>query len=234
MAALHDGNQYLVEQYNIALTPSLQLLDPKPLQRKALKTLTVGLSQARQGFPALENVAREVEQIQTDLPSVVLLNQAFTSNAFRKTIESSYFPVVHIATHGQFSSKAEETFVLTWDNRITAKQFDEILQPANQGSDKAIELLVLSACQTAQGDKRAALGLAGIAMRAGTRSTLATLWKVSDVATAELMGWFYRQLSDSTATKAEALRQAQLSLLRNPKYQHPFYWAPYVLIGNWL
>ncbi len=234
MAALHDGKQYLVEKYNIALTPSLQLLDPKPLQRKDLKTLAVGLTQGRQGFAPLENVTREVEQIKTDLPSEVLLDGKFTSDAFRKKIESSYFPVVHIATHGQFSSKAEDTFVLTWDGRINAKQFNDILEPVNQGRNKAIELLVLSACQTAQGDKRAALGLAGVAVRAGAQSTLATLWRVNDVATANLMGLFYRELANTTATKAEAIRHAQLTLLQDPHYQHPFYWAPFVLVGNWL
>jgi CHAT domain-containing protein len=234
MAALHDGNQYLVEKYNIAITPSLQLFDPKPLKRGALKTLTAGLTEARQGFAPLENVAREVEQIQTELPSVILLDREFTSNAFEKKLESSYFPVVHIATHGRFSSKAEQTFILTWDGRIDVKQFDEMLQPANQSREKAIELLVLSACQTAKGDKRAALGLAGVAVRAGARSTLATLWNVSDVATAELMGLFYRELSNTTATKAEVLRYAQLTLLKNPEYQHPIFWAPFVLLGNWL
>jgi CHAT domain-containing protein len=234
MAALHDGKQYLIEKYNIALTPSLQLVDPKPLQRQALKTLTLGITQGRKGFAPLENVAREVEKIQSELPSVVLLDQAFTSNAFREEIESSYFPVVHIATHGRFSSKAEETYILAWDESIKVKDFADILRSQNPSRVKPIELLVLSACQTAKGDKRAALGMAGIAVRAGARSTLATLWSVSDVATADLMGLFYQELIKTTRTKAEALRQAQLSLLREPKYQHPYYWAPYVLIGNWL
>ncbi|HEY9652790.1 MAG TPA: CHAT domain-containing protein, partial [Coleofasciculaceae cyanobacterium] len=234
MAALHDGKQYLIENYSIALAPSLQLTDPTPLQREELNTLTAGITQSRQGFAPLINVAREVERIQSELPSVVMLDGAFTRDAFLKTMESSYFPIVHIATHGQFSSKAEETFVLTWDDRINAKQFDTILQPANQGKKKAIALLVLSACQTAQGDKRATLGLAGVALRAGAQSTLATLWRVNDVATADLMSVFYRDLTNTTTTKAEALRQAQLTLLQNPEYQHPFYWAPFVLVGNWL
>lgn len=234
MAVLHDGKQYLIEKYSLALAPSLQLTDPTPLQQGELKTLTAGITQPRQGFSALVNVAREVEQIQSELPSVVMLDRSFTSDAFRNRMESSYFPIVHIATHGQFSSKAEETFVLTWDSRINAKQFDAILQPANQGNKKAIALLVLSACQTAQGDKRATLGLAGVALRAGAQSTLATLWRVNDVATADLMSVFYRDLTNSTITKAEALRHAQLTLLQNPEYQHPFYWAPFVLVGNWL
>ncbi len=231
MAALHDGNQYLVEKYSIALTPGLSLVNPKPLQRRALKTLTAGLSQARQGFAPLENVALEVKQIQSEIPSVVLLDQEFTSTTLQKELESSSFPVVHIATHGQFSSQAEKTFILTWDDRIGVKALDNILQPGASKS-QAIELLVLSACETAAGDKRAALGLAGIAVRAGARSTLATLWSVNDAATAEVMSQFYGELAKTT--KAEALRRAQLTLIQEPSYQHPIYWAPYVLLGNWL
>ena len=233
MAALRDRHQYLIEKYSIALAPSLKLLDPKPLQRRQLKALTVGLSEARQGFAPLLNVPLELKQIQSEVSSVVLLNQKFTSNAFQNQIESTNFPIVHIATHGQFSSKAEQTFILSWDDRINVKQLDRILQPRNK-SNGAIELLVLSACQTAAGDKRAALGLAGIAVRAGARSTLATLWSVDDAATAELMNEFYRELANTTLTKAEALRRAQLKLIKNPQAQHPIYWAAYVLVGNWL
>ena len=234
MAALHDGNRYLIETYNLALSPSLQLLDPKPLERQDLKALMAGLTQARQGFSPLENVAKEFEEIELELPTEILLDQSFTIEAFRNKLKSSYYPIVHIATHGQFSSKAEDTFVLTWDSRINVKQFDQILRPVNQGKERAIELLVLSACQTAKGDKRAALGLAGVAVRAGANSTLATLWNVSDAATAELMSLFYQELRNTTMNKAEALRKAQLVLLQNPQYQNPFYWAPFVLVGNWL
>ena len=233
MAALRDRHQYLIEKYSIALAPSLKLLDPKPLQRRQLKAIAVGLSEARQGFAPLSNVPLELKQIQSEVSSVVLLNQKFTSNAFQNQAESTNFPIVHIATHGQFSSKAEQTFILSWDDRINVKQLDRILQPRNK-SNGAIELLVLSACQTAAGDKRAALGLAGIAVRAGARSTLATLWSVDDAATAELMNEFYRELANTTVTKAEALRRAQLKLIKNPQAQHPIYWAAYVLVGNWL
>lgn len=92
----------------------------------------------------------------------------------------------------------------------------------------------MSACQTALGDNRAALGLAGVAVRSGARSTLATLWSVSDESTVELMSEFYRAIATSEVNKAEALRQAQIALLKNSQFQHPFFWAPFVLIGNWL
>ncbi|MBE9166254.1 CHAT domain-containing protein [Pleurocapsales cyanobacterium LEGE 06147] len=234
VAALHDGQHFLIEQYNVALTPGLQLLASRPLEQIKLKTLAAGVTLERPGFPALDYVNLELEEIQEQVASVVLVNKQFTREALEQQIQFSYFPIVHIATHGQFSSNIEETFLLAWDSRINLNQLDRILQTRIPTRERAIELLVLSACETASGDKWAGLGLAGIAVRAGTRSTVATLWSVNDKATAELMGQFYRELATKQITKAEAVRQAQLTLLKNPFYQHPFYWAPYVLIGNWL
>ena len=234
MAALYDGQQYLVQNYAVALTPGLQLLAPKSLERTQLRALTGGLTEARQNFPALENVAIEVQQIQSEIPGKVLLNQDFTSTSFQKEISSVPFPVVHLATHGQFSSNAEDTYILTWDGRINVNQLNELLRRRDQSQSSAIELLVLSACKTAKGDKRAALGLAGVAVRAGARSTLASLWSVDDESTAVLMSQFYRELAQTTVNKAEALRQAQLSLLQDSRYRYPRYWAPFVLVGNWL
>ncbi len=233
MAALHDGNKYLVENYSIALAPSLQLLDPKPLERRKLKVLSAGLTEARQGFAPLDNVALELQEIKSQLPSTVLVNQEFTYNNLQAKLESTSFPIVHIATHGKFSSKATETFLLTWDDRIGIEQLDNLLK-SPQNRQQIIELLVLSACETATGDKRAGLGLAGIAVKAGARSTLATLWAINDAATTQLTTNFYQQLTTTRETKAQALRSAQLSLLQNPLYKHPIYWAPYVLLGNWL
>ena len=151
-----------------------------------------------------------------------------------KQISKTPFPVVHLATHGQFSSNAKETFVLTWDNRINVKQLGQLLQNRDTYSKNPIELLVLSACQTAEGDKRAALGLAGVAVRSGARSTLASLWAVDDQSTSAFMVEFYKQLSQPNMSKAQALRQTQISLIKQSGFKHPFYWAPFVLIGNWL
>ena len=186
------------------------------------------------GFSALNYVKAELEQINETVDSVVLLDREFTPEALQQEIESSDYPIVHIATHGQFSSTIEDTFLLAWNERININELDRILQTRNLRPENAIELLVLSACETATGDERAALGLAGMAVRAGAKSTLATLWAVNDRATAKLMSNFYRQLSDKHLPKAEAIRQAQLSLLQDAKYKHPFYWSPYVLLGNWL
>ena len=235
MAALHDGKQYLIEKYSIALTPGLQLLEPRSLKPEQLKALAAGLSESRQGFSALPAVKDEVNKIASEVPSSILLNEDFTSNQLRAKINSVAFPVVHLATHGQFSSKADETFLVTWDSRINVKELAELLRTRERDTTNPIELLVLSACQTAAGDKRAALGIAGFAVRSGARSTLATLWQVNDASTAQLMIKFYASLTQKAGiTKAEALRAAQLELLKHPQYRHPFYWAPFVLVGNWL
>jgi CHAT domain-containing protein len=234
LAALHDGRQYLIEKYNLALTPGLQLLNPRSFSSERLRILMGGLAEARQGFPPLPGVKQEVKEISQVVSTKVLLDRDFTSAHLQKEIETVSFPIVHLATHGQFSSQAEDTFLLTWDERINVKELDRLLQERDRRSPNPIELLILSACQTATGDKRAALGLAGVAVRSGARSTIATLWSIQDRSTADLMTQFYLKLSKPGTTKAEALRQAQLSLLRSPQYQHPFYWAPFVLVGNWL
>jgi CHAT domain-containing protein len=235
MAALYDGQRYLVEKYDVALTPGLQLLDPRPLTRGKLNVLTAGLTEARQGFSALPNVLPEVESIQSEIPGRTLLNQQFTEPELEKAIAESAAPIVHLATHGKFGSTFDQTFILTWDNRIDINKLSGLLQEADQTQSNPIELLVLSACETAAGDNLAALGLAGMAVRAGARSTLATLWQVSDEATSVLMQEFYNQILNAKITKADALRQAQLKVLSVPQFrQHPYYWAPYVVVGNWL
>ncbi|MEQ9550902.1 MAG: CHAT domain-containing protein [Coleofasciculus sp. G3-WIS-01] len=234
IAALYDGEKYLIENYSVALTPSLQILEPQPLTRTSIKVLVGGLSEAKQNFPPLPGVESEIQQIQAEIPAQVLLNQQFTSAALQKEISAAPFPVVHLATHGQFSSNAEDTFILAWDDRVSVKQLAEVLQVREDRKRQPIELLVLSACQTAAGDKRAALGIAGVAVRSGARSTLATLWSVDDQSTATLMVKFYQVLAQANVTKAEALRQAQVALLQQSRFRNPYYWAPFVLVGNWL
>ena len=226
MAVLYDESEhkYLIEKkYALALTPGLRLLSPKNLPRQKLAVLTGGVSETRtigdEMFPALENVEIELRQIR----SVVhrgkdLLNPTFTKESFLKEIKSdTKFSIVHLATHGEFSSNPEKTFILTYDELLKRKQLNELLKTSGERKDRIIELLVLSACKTAEGDKRATLGLAGVAVRAGARSTLATLWRVSDRSTAEVMVKFYQELQDPKVTKAEALHKAQLDLFSKEK-----------------
>ncbi|NEO16875.1 MAG: CHAT domain-containing protein [Moorea sp. SIO3F7] len=234
MAALHDGEQYLVEKYSIALTPGLDLMNPQRLAREDIRVLTAGLSESRQGYNPLPFVEVELEKIKAQVPSEILLNQDFTETNFENSVEAAPFPVVHIASHGEFSSKAEKTFILTWDSKINVTELKDLLQTTDLRQPTPIELLVLSACETATGDKRAALGIAGVAIEAGARSTLATIWAVNDEATAALMNRFYQELTDKSISKAEALNRAQKSILQNPNYEHPYYWAAYIMVGNWL
>ncbi len=243
MATLHDGEQYLVEKgYAIALIPGLSLLEPKPLAQVELNALAFGLSDMRkdlpdhEGFADLPNVKTELGEIKSQIPSQQLLNQDFTSQKWQELISSVPFPVVHLATHGEFSSDPDETFLLAWDKRINLKDLSNVIQNRSDNSLEAIELLVLSACKTADGDSRASLGLAGVAIQSGARSTMASLWFIDDDSTAKLMASFYKELADSgaTVTKAEALRRAQVNLLKSPGYQAPLFWGAYVLVGNWL
>lgn len=234
LSALYDGQRYLIEQYSIALSPGLQLLNSKPLQQRDLKVIAAGLTEERYGFSALANVELELKEIQTEVASRVLMNQTFTSTALREQVNALPFPIVHLATHGQFSSTPNETFVLAWDKPIHVNELTALLRSRDDLSETAIELLVLSACETATGDKRAALGLAGVAVQAGARSTIASLWSLDDESGARFVGQLYHELSSGKVSKAEALRRAQLSLLHDPNFRHPRYWAPYVLLGNWL
>ena len=234
MAALHDGEKYLLEKYNLVLSPGLQLVETGSLAKEQLSPIVAGISEARQGFSALPAVAVEVEQISEQFPALVLFNQDFTRTALVDRASKNPSRVVHLATHGQFSSKAEDTFLLTWDDRLNVQEIDELLKGREVAGAGAIELLVLSACETAAGDDRAVLGLAGLAVKSGARSTLATLWRVRDNSTAIFMSEFYKQLQTPGISKAEAVRKAQLALLAHPDYEEPFFWAPFILVGNWL
>jgi len=234
MAALSDGEHFLLEQYTIAVAPGLYLLDARPLAAQRLQVLAGGLSEARQGFEPLPGVAAELATIAAAVPSRTLFNETFTAKGFEQTLGQHPYPIVHLATHGQFSSEASDTFVLTWDSRINAQELDTFLRGQTRDRKSAIELLVLSACETARGNDRAALGLAGVAVRAGARSTIASLWLVSDEATSLMMSRLYQELGNRQQTKAAALRQAQLSVLQDGRFSSPYYWAAFILVGNWL
>jgi CHAT domain-containing protein len=235
-AALHDGKQFLVEKYNLASSPGLQLLDSKSITKQRANALLVGLTESRFGFSPLPAVKAELATIQKSIgegASSLLLNNTFTSQNFQKSTLDLPYPIVHIATHGRFSSKAAETFIVAWDRKINIEQLNGILKSRDRSDTEPLELLILSACQTATGDKRSALGLAGIAVRAGARSTIGSLWQISDDATAVLMSDLYAKLADRNVTRSEALRSAQLTLLKNKKFDHPYYWSPFILLGNW-
>ena len=242
MGVLYDSKrqEYLVQkQYAIALLPSFQAFNLQSSTTE-LKVLGAGISQELQvdnkSFSGLE-VTAELDNIKSNLSSTILLNNQFTQSNIRQNLERENFSVVHLATHGNFSSNPEETYILIYDSDVPqgsllkARDLDRLLY--SRDLEKPIELLVLSACETAQGDSRAALGLAGLAIRAGAKSTLATLWQVNDRSTVEFMERFYQELNVPGTSKAIAVHRAQNYLLNQSNYQAPYYWASYVLVGNW-
>ncbi|MFB2982480.1 CHAT domain-containing protein [Microseira sp. BLCC-F43] len=249
LASLYDSEhkQYLVQQYATAIVPSSQVLVSKSKQFN--RVLMAGLSGSRDlirrqqefRFAGLNHIKSELQQIQTTLQqlkidSTILIDDKFKTENFLTQINSADYNAIHLATHGNFSFDPKLTFILTASPEpIDVLQLPEILRIRSQSRSEEISLLVLSACQTAQGDKRATLGLAGVAVKSGARSTLGTLWQVDDASTSTLMSRFYQGLALNKLTKAEALQQAQLSMLKDSgNQQHPYYWSPYILVGNWL
>lgn len=237
MAALYDGKEYLLQNYGVALVPGLQLISPKPLERKNLKVLAAGVSLEQtidgQIYTPLEKVENELKQIEKEVSSKVLLNQNFTNTNLQNLIKSTTFSVVHFATHGKFSSNPNDTFIVAWGKRLKVKDMDNILRSKDRNGSDTTELLVLTACETAKGDPRATLGIAGVAVKAGARSTLASLWRADDELSTVLTEEFYKLLKEQPEiSKTEALRKAQLKLFEE-SFGIPYKWAPYILVGNW-
>ncbi|MDZ8238271.1 MAG: CHAT domain-containing protein [Nostoc sp. ChiQUE01a] len=241
-AMLYDGKQYLIENYAVVLTPGLQLFSSQPWADRNFKTLLAGTTKApsfeKEHLGSLDNVGVELAEISQQISqSKKLEDQKFLLEEIRQNLETEPFNIVHIATHGKFSSDPEQTYILDWNKRINIRDLDSLFRTSNPRENKPTELLILSACETAVGDKRAALGLAGIAIRAGARSTIATLIQINDASTAEFMQRLYKQLQNPYLTKVEALRNTQLAFLKdypNTDYNRPYYWAPFILAGNWL
>jgi CHAT domain-containing protein len=239
LSILHDGQHYLVETYNITVSLGSQFPNLNPLSPSHWQGLLGGIHKKAESYPpqlpALSSVWDELQQIHNTVPSQLLENEQFTQTNFLNQLINHPFSVIHLATHGEFSSDATKTVIYAWDKKIPVEKFGQLLQQREQSRSEPIQLLVLSACQTASGDKRAALGLAGVALRTNASSTVASLWRVSDDSTAQLMDDFYQQLSQGIP-KAEALANVQRNFINNPdnpSHQHPYYWAAFILAGNW-
>ena len=264
--ALFDGERFAIEKFAVVTAPALSLTRSVPERHQQPRMLLAGLAQPGpvvdrlpkwvmqmlSGTPtrtltrdetrealALPGVLQEVQQLQQlreRLPSDVLLNEAFTLEQFGQRFQTGQYSVVHIASHGVFSSSAAESFLMTHDGLLTIDGLQQLLR-SERLRRRPIELLALSACQTAEGDDRAPLGLSGAALKARAGAALGTLWPVADDAAMQLMSGFYARLSgqpgNAAPTKAEALQQAQRSLLAEPRFRHPFYWAAFILVGSW-
>jgi CHAT domain-containing protein len=235
MGALLDreSGAFLVEKHPLAVTPGLTLTEPRRIGTGEVELLAAGITQSVQGFPALESVASELAAAQGVFANTSLVDSEYTADSLHARLAEHPFEIVHIASHGEFRGDVAQSFLLTFDRKLSKEQLAGLLE-LTQHRDRPVELLTLSACSTAAGDERAALGLAGVAVRAGARSALATLWSVNDDAAAQLIGTFYRKLGEGKLSRARALQQAQVELIGEKSLRHPFYWAPFLLINSWL
>ncbi|MBE9562780.1 MAG: CHAT domain-containing protein [Proteobacteria bacterium] len=239
LSTLYDGKQFLIEKYAMALTPGLKLVSPQSIEWDSSEILLVGLSDAVQGYPPLPNVPTELKNIKDITEGNIsgeksMLNTEYSLDNFHNNLKSNEYSVIHLATHGEFDANPEDTYLLTYDSKMTMDKLQNVIG-LGRFRDKPLEMLTLSACKTAVGDDRAALGLAGVAIKAGARSAIATLWFVDDEATSVAISDFYKELlSNRGLSKAKALQNAQKKLIAQERYWHPAYWAPFLLIGNWL
>lgn len=232
ISALYDGESYLIQKIAIATTPGVTLTAPKAFRAEDTRVLANGLSAAVQGYSALPNVEAEIQEISELFPTERYENEQYQLSTIADEMSAGDYSIVHFATHGEFNRDHTKSYLLTYDGKLTMNMLGDYIGQ-RRFSEDPLELLVLSACQTAVGDERAALGLAGVALKAGARSALASLWFVDDLATKELITQFYEQLKQGADSKAVALQKAQNTLI-TAGMDHPRLWAPFLLIGNWL
>lgn len=240
MSLLHDGQDYLIKNYSIQIALNTQLRQAQPTRLEKINVLFAGLSEVSPSFnqpnvprnlnplPEVQQELEEVSQTSNLLSS--LLNAEFTADRLQTAINPDT-KIVHIASHGQFSSDPRQTFLLAYDKPIHAKAFHDLLNEKSEIGQASLELLILSACQTAKGDRRSALGIAGLAVQAGSKNTLASLWLADSKSTTELITLFYQGL-DLGLSKAEALQKAQIQLIDSGQYAHPYYWGNFILVGS--
>lgn len=180
----------------------------------------------------LPGVKAEVDALSIILPGTRLLDATFTTSRLHDEFDKGTYRIAHLATHGFFGSTGKQSFIMAYDDLVTMDGLQELLQL--EGARKIpIELLTLSACETAEGDDRSPLGIAGAAIKAKARSALGTLWPVADDAAQQVMTKFYSSLVSDGTSKAEALRLAQRALIADREFDHPFFWGPFIIIGNW-
>ena len=262
VAALHDGEQFLVEKYAMGIVPSFGLTDTRYVSPEQSSILAMGASEFEEQT-ALPTMPIELSTIVgTPRQGELFLNEQFTiSNFVTQNSRATPFSIIHLGTHAEFKAgNQNDSYIQFYDDKLKIPQLQKLSDQLGWNTDASpVELLVLSACETALGDEKAELGFAGLAVQAGVKSALASLWYVSDLGTLALMGEFYDQL-DNTLIKAEALRQTQLEMLRgNVKVDnrqvklsngadlalpedfpdgtmtlaHPYFWSSFTLIGNW-
>ncbi|MDB9314601.1 CHAT domain-containing protein [Spirulina sp. CS-785/01] len=252
-AAFHDGEEFLIEKYSLGLIPSASFIDPRPWQRDETEVLAMG-AESFTTLESLPSVPVEVERITQTWPGESFLNEEFSVQNLQRAREKNDYNIIHLATHAEFNpGRPSNSYIQFSDQRLTLDRLPQL-----KLDDPVVDLLVLSACQTALGDPDAELGFAGLSIMAGVKSALGSLWSVNDLGTLALMTHFYDSLQDAPI-KAEALRQAQLAMLRGevqvdgerlrgprgnvslptPLQQlndvnlnHPYFWSGFTMIGS--
>jgi CHAT domain-containing protein len=254
VAALNDGKQFLVERYSVGLMPSLSLTDTRYKDIKDSQVLGMGVEEFPDKRP-LPAVPLELNVITKQLwTGKSFLDGAFTLDNLKAQRKQEPFGIIHLATHANFlPGAASNSYIQLWNSKLRLDQLPQL------GWNKPpVELLVLSACRSALGDEEAELGFAGLSVQAGVKSSLASLWYVSDEGTLGLMTNFYQKLK-TAPIKAVALQQAQIAMLNgevrvddgqlytprgvltlppelaqtgNRPLTHPYYWAAFTLVGN--
>lgn len=237
--ALHDGKQYLVQRWNLPMYTSVTRNRLRDAVMPQWQAAGLGVTRALGEFSALPAVKVEMSGIIKTagggvLSGEVYLDEAFTAQRLQD-VSKRNFQLLHLASHFRFSPGTEvNSFLLLGDGQqLTLGD----IRTQNYRFDN-VDLLTLSACETGLGGGRDEKGreiegFGVIAQLQGAKAVLATLWPVADQSTATLMAEMYRRRQDQHLTKIEALRQAQLSLMAQGRYTHPFYWAPFILMGNW-
>jgi CHAT domain-containing protein len=245
MAALHDGQRFLVQKYAIATSPSLRTIDVTSRPPAERSILAMGYTQAIKirgaSYQALRQVKPELDAIQKQASPrqrfKQLLDNQFTRQGLEQALKQDSYSILHVATHGKFGVDAEDTFFITGDQdnpEFSLNDLDKLIRRVSKNTNP-LDLLFLTACETAIGDDRSALGLAGVAVQGGASSAVATLWSVNDSVSARLAIGFYGHLGQGQIGKAQALRSAQLDLLnQGGAISHPYYWSGFLLVGNWL
>jgi len=236
MAVLHDGNQFLIEKYALAITPNLTQPSSENEPRFSPRMLYSALTESNHPtFAPIQHYATPMQEaIEQFFGTVTTLKgQNFVSSRLEQSLNRNPYTMLHIFSHAKFSEQVQDTFVVTFNDKLNMKQLEDLISP-KQYSEVPLDLLTLSACETAKGDERAALGLAGVAYKAGTHSAIATLWAVDEDVAFYFFQIFYNEFAKHS-NKARAVQTAQLKLLNNSSnWQHPYYWSPFLLIGNWL
>jgi len=262
LAALYEGKQFLIEKYSVSIIPSFSLTDTRYLPISNQQMLAMGISKSTQEKPALPAVEAELSLLTNNFWSgKKLLNEQSTIANFQAMSSQNRYGIIHLATHAEFRPGAiNNSYIQFWNAKLKFDQLRQLSQKLGWQQEPKIELIVLSACRTALGDKQAELGFAGLTIQTGVKTALGSLWYVSDEGSLALMTKFYEELK-TASSKSAALRQAQLAMLkgqvrlqegqlqlnqeellpllpklvvrRNVNLSHPYYWSAFTMIGNW-